>query len=156
MSDMYYTTPPAPPAQPPKKDNKLQIIAASIFALAAAILIFAITMPSDGEMTSAPDTTRAPEPVITAPAVNKYDAYYEHVLNNSGQANTADKSDVIEFGDLVCQSLDNGKSVAAVTEVVANASSSTSDMELGAAVIYGAIKYLCPEYDAMLQAYLSN
>jgi hypothetical protein len=98
----------------------------------------------------------APEPVITASPVNKYDSYYEHVLNNSGQANTASKADVIEFGDLVCQSLDNGQSVAAVANVVANASGSTSDMELGAAVIYGAIKYLCPEYDAMLQAYLSN
>lgn len=154
MSDVQNTPPPAPPSPQPKKDNKLQIIAASIFALAAAILIFAITLPSDGEMTSAPDTSRAP--IVTSAPINKYDSYYEHVLNNSGQANTASKADVIEFGDLVCQSLDNGQSVAAVANVVSNASSSSSDIELGAAVIFGAIKYLCPEYDAMLQAYLNN
>lgn len=155
MSDMYYTTPPAPPAQPPKKDNKLQIIASVFAGFAFLGLVIAIALPSDNESSPAA-VTQAPQPVVTAPAVNKYDAYYEHVLNNSGQANTASKSDVIEFGDLVCQSLDNGKSVAAVASVVSNASSSTSDMELGAAVIYAAIKYLCPEYDPMLQAYLSN
>jgi hypothetical protein len=153
MSDMYYTTPPAPPV-PPKKDNKLQIIAASVFGAAVLLLLIVIAVPSD--KAAVPAAVTQPAPVITAPAVNKYDSYYEHVLNNSGQANTASKSDVIEFGDLVCQSLDNGKSVAAITEVVANASGSTSDMELGAAVIYAAIKYLCPEYDPMLQAYLNN
>jgi hypothetical protein len=155
MSDMQYTTPPMPPTQPQKKDNKLQIIAAVFAGLAFLGVIFAITMPSGNEFTPTA-ATQAPQPVVTSPAINKYDAYYEHVLNNSGQANTAGKADVIEFGDLVCQSLDAGRSIAAITELVANASSSTSDMELGAAVIYGAVKHLCPEYDSMLRAYLNS
>lgn len=155
---MYYTTPPVPPVQPPKKDNKFQIFAASFFALAVVILIIALVMPSSdsGSSVATTDTTDAPAPIITAAPVNKYDQYYEHVLNNSGQANTMSKSDVIELGDLVCQALDQGNSIASVVQVVSNSSSDSSDVELGASAIYGAVTYLCPEYDSMMQAYLNN
>jgi hypothetical protein len=148
---MNYTTPPQLPA--PKKDNKLQIIAASLFALAIVILLIVIAAPSDSSSDIAqPD----PEPVITAPVENKYDNYYEYVLSNSGKANTFGKANVIEYGDLVCQSLDEGSSIASIARVITNASGSQSDIELGATVVFGAITHICPEYDAMLQAYINN
>ena len=157
MSETNNIVPPLPPTpQAPKKDNKTQILAASFFALAAAILVLVIVLPSSNSDSSGPASTNAPAPVVTAAPVNKYDQYYEHVLNNAGQANTMAKSKVIEFGDLVCQALDEGNSIAAVVNVVSRASGTTSDMELGAAVIWAAVTYFCPEYVAMMQAYLEN
>jgi hypothetical protein len=157
MSETNNIVPPLPPTpQSPKKDNKTQILAASFFALAAAILVLVIVLPSSNSDSSGSASTNAPAPVITAAPVNKYDQYYEHVLNNSGQANSMAKSKVIEFGDLVCQALDEGNSVAQVVNVVSSAVGSTSDLELGAAVIFAAVKYICPEYQAMMDAYLSN
>lgn len=150
MSDTQFT----PPA--PGKDHSGKVLTAVLFSLAIGFPLLALAVVSSDGESSAPVSTNAPAPVITAAPVNKYDQYYEHVLNNSGQANSMAKSRVIEFGDLVCQALDGGNSIAAVVNVVANASGTTSDMELGAAVIYGAITYLCPEYDSMLRAYLSN
>ena len=88
------------------------------------------------------------------PVTNKYDDYYAHVLKNSGQANSESKADVIEFGDLVCQSLAAGNSVQKVVALLNSYAESTSDRELYAAVITGAIMYLCPEYNGDLQNYL--
>lgn len=156
MSDIQNTPPPAPPSPQPKKDNKVQILAASFFALAIAVLVLILAMPSSDSSDSSTDTTDAPAPIITAAPVNKYDSYYEHVLNESGKANSMSKSDVIKLGDLVCQALDEGNSIAAVVRVLSNASSDSSDIDLAASALYGAVKYLCPEYDPMMQAYLSN
>lgn len=96
-------------------------------------------------------TTVAP---YVAPVTNKYDDYYAHVLKNSGQANSESKADVIEFGDLVCQSLDAGNSVQKVVALLNSYAETTSDRELYAAVITGAIMYLCSEYNSALQNYL--
>lgn len=89
-----------------------------------------------------------------APVTNKYDDYYAHVLKNSGQANTEPKADIIELGDLVCQSLDNNNSVRSVVTLLDDYAESTSDRELYAAIITGSIMYLCPEYSSDLQNYL--
>ena len=96
-------------------------------------------------------TTAAP---YVAPVTNKYDDYYAHVLQNSGQANSEPKSDVIEFGDLVCQALDSGRSVQYVVTLLNGYADSISDQELYAAIITGAILYLCSEYNGQLQNYL--
>ena len=98
----------------------------------------------------------APVPIVTAAVVNKYDKYYEYVLNNSGQANTSSKADIIEMGDLVCGALDKGNSIDAIVRVLSRASTGQSDNELYAAVVYAAITYLCDEYSGQLNAYLSN
>ena len=159
---------PAPaPSNAPKTDSVATKYAGPsvIYALAGFIaavglvIVVLLATGRNGDSSSektvvAVETTEAPAPAETSP--NKYNQYYEHVLNNSGIANTWTKAKVIEFGDLVCQALDEGNSVASVVAVVSNASDSNSDAELGAAVIYGAVTYLCPEYDAMMQAYLSN
>ena len=160
MSDVFNAMPSVPPAQPPKKDYKLQIIAASLFALAIAILVFAIAMPSgsdSGKDRVTADTAGSTyeKPAATTP-VNKYDSYYQHVLNNSGRANSMSKSDVIQLGDLVCQAFDDGNSVAAVVDVMSSVSSNSSDIELAAAAMWGATEYICPEYKPMMQAYLNN
>ena len=158
MSDMQYPSPPLPPSQPQQKDNKIQILAASFFALAIAILVAVIAIPSSNSDSDSGnnDATMIQVPDVTAAPVNKYDSYYEHVLNNSGQANTLSKADVIKIGDLVCQALDEGNSIADIVTVVERAASTTSDAEYGAAVIFGAVTYLCPEYNAMMQSWLRN
>jgi hypothetical protein len=151
--------PPTPPSPTPKPGEGMKQMGIIMALIAVVALLIGILLASSQNDSSSPDTTPAPVPVITsppAPAVNKYDAYYSHVMNNSGQANTWSKADVIEYGDLVCQSLDNGSSIARVVSVISNASSSTSDAELGASVVFGAITYLCDEYKLDLNAYLAN
>lgn len=153
MSDTQY---PAPEIAPPKKDNKIQILAASFFAFAIAVLAAAIVIPSSNDNSKETAATTAQVPDTTAAQTNKYDLYYQHVLNNSGQANLVSKADVIQTGDLVCQALDAGNSIADVISVVDSTAETTSDAEYGASVIFGAVTYLCPEYDAMMRSYLRN
>lgn len=153
---MQYSTPPVPPAQPQKKDKEILVLAGLVVALAIAVVVFVLTTrSSDGDSKSS-DTTVASSPVVTAAPVNKYDSYYEHVLNESGRANSMSKSDVIRLGDLVCQAFDDGYSTANVVDIMAKASSDSSDVELAAAALWGAATYLCPEYEPMMQSYLNN
>lgn len=120
-----------------------------------ALSLIAVSLSACGTQTIireiAPSTTDAP---YVAPVTNKYDDYYAHVLKNSGQANTEPKADVIEFGDLVCQALDAGNSVQKVVKLLNGYAESNSDIELYAAIITGAVMYLCPEYNNDLQNYL--
>lgn len=157
MSDFNSPTPPAP--APQRNNDVFKYVAVGLLAAVVALLVALVASGSGSGSSekSAPATT-TPVPVETTPAPveNKYDLYYEHVLNNSGQANSMSKSDVIEFGDLVCQTLDEGYSIERVVRVLAEASTSTSDQELSASVMYGAITYLCSEYKSALAAYLGN
>ena len=159
MSDL--NIPPAP--QPEKKDtvtfNKKNL-AIAFLALSLFVLFIVLIIPGDNS--SAPKTTNAPAPVVTnppitaAPVTNKYDDYMNHVLNNSGQANSWSKADVIEFGDLVCAALDKGNSISSVVNLLQGYAKSNSDIEFFASVAFGAITYICPEYKADLDAYLAN
>jgi hypothetical protein len=153
MSDMQ---PPMPPMPQEKKDNKFQILAAAFFVLAIVVLVVIFSVPSS----DTPETVDAPvpSPIVTEPpaSTNKYDDYMDHVLNNSGKANSWSKSDIIEFGDLVCQALDEGNSVRAVVNLLNGYASTTSDVELFASVMTGAVIYICPEYKASMSAYLNN
>lgn len=160
MSEQFIPHPPTP--QPEKKDtltfNKKNL-AIAFLAVSIFILILAIVIPSSNSSSSV--TTDAPAPVITnppytPPAQNKYDQYMDHVLNNSGQANTWSKADVIEFGDLVCGALDKGNSIASVVNLLQGYAKSNSDIEFFASVAFGAITYICPEYKSDLDIYLAN
>ena len=154
---------PPPPLAPEKKDtvtfNKKNL---AIAFLAVALFVLFIVLIIPGDKSSAPVTTDAPaqtNPPYTVPvtqAVNKYDQYMDHVLNNSGQANTWSKADVIEFGDLVCQALDNGNSVRSVASLLNGYAKTTSDVEFFASVMFGSIKFLCPEYVSDLNYYLNS
>lgn len=98
--------------------------------------------------------------VVTVPTqetmpTNKYTKFHDHVMENSGQAQTWDKSKLIELGDLICGALDDGNSVAAVIELLESYSSGTSDTELFASILVGAVSYLCPEYASQFDNYIN-
>lgn len=159
MNDILLDPPPAP--QPEKKEtitfNKKNL-AIAFLAVALFFLFIIILLP--GDKSSSPATTAAPvvtdAPAPITPAVNKYDQYLQHVYNNSGQANSISKADLIEYGDIICQSLDQGKTIAWIVNYLSRNSSGQSDMELYASVMYGAIHYICSEYTGDLNLYLNN
>lgn len=161
MSDLPAPTPPAPSSEP---SPKAKFYAMIFFGVAILILAAAILVPGDKNGGTAADSTTttaytsAIDPIgegNVAP-VNKYDAYYNHVIDNSSRANVATRAQVIQLGDLVCQSLDEGNSIGAVVKTLSDASVDSADLELGAAVIYAAITYLCPEYANDLSVYLKS
>lgn len=151
--------PMSPPPSPQKKDtvtfNKKNL-AIAFLAVSIFILIIAIVVP--GDKTSSPaDTT--PAPIVTnppAPVKSKYDRYIDHVLNESGQANTWTNANLIEFGDLVCQSLNNGSSIREVVNILSRNVKNDSDIVFFAAVVRGAIENICPEYMNDLRYYLNS
>lgn len=107
-------------------------------------------------------TTQQPKEtvVITVPVqettpTNKYTKFYDHVMENSGQAQTWDKSNIIELGDLICGALDDGNSVASVIELLESNSDGSSDTELFASLLVGAISYICPEYVNQMENYIN-
>lgn len=114
----------------------------------------------------APSTTAEPVKetvVVTVPvqvptkSTNKYDDYMDHVLNNSGQANSSwTKSQLIEFGDLVCGALDNRSSVRDVVNLMNQYAVTSSDTELFVSVLVGAVMNLCPEYQYDLESYIRS
>lgn len=159
MTEQFIPHPPSPP-QPEKKDtvtfNKKNL-AIAFFAVSFLILLIAIIVP--GDKSTSPVTTDAPvitSAPVTNPPVNKYDAYLEHVYNNSGQANTMTKATLIEYGDTICSALDNGRSISWITSYLSSYSTGNSDVELYASIVYGAITYICDEYTPQLRAYLNS
>jgi hypothetical protein len=151
---------PSPP-QPEKKDtvtlNKKNL-AIAFLAVALFFLFIVLLVPGDNKDTStnipAPVATDAPAP--QASSTNKYDDYMDYVLNNSGQANTWSKADVIEFGDLVCQALDKGSTIRSVVNLLNSYAKTGSDVEFFASVMIGSIRHLCPEYQTDLNYYLNS
>ena len=157
MTDENFN-PPQPPTSEPKKGFTINPKYAAAFAIAAFVLLFIVLLaPGDKQATPtttpAPVQTFAPTPV---PSVNKYDAYLEHVYNNSGQANTMTKAKLIEYGDIICNALDTGRTIPWITNYLSENSSGQSDIELYASIIYGSITYICDEYKGDLNLYLNN
>ena len=156
MTQQFIPHPPSPKDKDTVTFNKKNL-AIAFLALALAILFIVILVPGDN--TSSPVATATPvatEPPITAAPVNKYDQYMDHVYNNSGQANTWTKAQLIEFGDLVCGALDNGTTIPQVVNLLEGYAKTSSDVELFASVVYGSITYICPEYKYALNEYLAN
>ena len=156
---MTELTPPVPPIEQPKKDaNGMKLMGIIMVLLAAVALLIGILIAS-GSNNSDSSTNTAPAPVETyapAPVVNKYDAYLDHVYNNSGQANTISKATLIEYGDTICSALDNGRSISYIVNYLSDSSSGDTDAALYASVIFGAITYICDEYKGDLNLYLSG
>lgn len=156
MNDILLDPPPAPEAPKPGAGMKQMGIIMGLIAIVA--LLIGILLASGREDSSSTPTT-LPAPVFTVaptPAVNKYDAYLDHVYNNSGQANTITKASLIEYGDTICESLDNGRSIPYIVNYLSNYANSQSDNALFASVIFGAITYICDEYKGDLNLYLST
>ena len=156
---MTELTPPVPPMEQPKKDaNGMKQMGIIMILLAAVALLLGILIASRDD-SSTPPATNPPAPVQTyapAPVVNKYEAYLNHVYNNSGQANTIDKADLISYGDTICSSLDNGRTIPYIVSYLSDRSAGETDAALFASVIFGAITYICDEYKGDLNLYLSN
>ena len=156
---MTELTPPVPPMEQPKKDaNGMKLMGIIMILLAAVALLIGILIAS-GSNNSDSSTNTSPAPVETyapAPVVNKYDAYLDHVYNNSGQANTISKASLIEYGDTICSALDNGRSISYIVNYLSDSSSGDTDAALYASVIFGAITYICDEYKGDLNLYLSR
>jgi hypothetical protein len=148
--------PPTPQAPKPGAGMKQMGIIMGLIAVVA--LLIGILLAS-GSKTSDSVVTTPPAPVQTyapAPVVNKYEAYLDHVYNNSGQANTITKASLIEYGDTICSALDNGRTIPYIVGYLSNSSSGETDAALYASVIFGAITYICDEYKGDLNLYLSN
>ena len=160
MSDFLSGSDPSltpPPPSTGKTYTTKQLGAGLFFLAAIALFIGVIIAPSTKESTPVTTTTSTTQaPVYSAPVVNKYDAYLEHVYNNSGQANTLTKAKLIEYGDIICQALDSGRSIAWIVNYLSTNSTGQSDNELYASVVYGAITYICDEYKGDLNLYLNN
>jgi hypothetical protein len=155
MNDVLFDPPKAPE---PKKGVTINPKYALAFAIAAfVLLIVVIAAPGDKQETvtntPAPAQTYAPAP---PPVVSKYDAYLEHMYNNSGQANTITKAKLIEYGDLVCNALDSGRTIPWIVNYLSSNASDQSDVELFASLVYASITYICDEYKGDLNLYLSN
>jgi hypothetical protein len=148
--------PPTP--QVPKPGAGMKQMGIIMALIAAVALLIGILLASAGK-TSDSTVTTPPAPVQTyapAPVVNKYDAYLNHVYNNSGQANTISKENLITYGDNICHSLDAGKTIGWIVNYLSSSAGGQSDNELFASVVYGAITYLCDEYKGDLNLYLST
>jgi hypothetical protein len=158
---MTELNPPSLPSSPEKKDtvtfNKKNIIIFTLVSVLAFVILAAIgSTRSSDKVTTDSVTVDTNPPAAPAPTNNKYDDYMDHVLNNSGKANSWSKSDIIEFGDLVCQALDEGNSIRAVVNLLNGYASTTSDVEFFAAVMTGAVINICPEYKPAMSAYLNS
>lgn len=124
------------------------------------IITFAISglvLAGCGTQTVVREVTVTPAPVVTqAPVQNKYDQYISDVHANSGASYGQTDAQLIKVGDLVCQALDEGNSFSDVMSVMESSSSGQSDIEMFAAIMYNAIKHICPEYFTSLNNYLAS
>lgn len=106
-------------------------------------------------VTTPTPATEAPMETLPAVKGNKYDKYLDFVLDNSGQAREWKESDLIETATLVCGAFDGGASLSGVVGVFSDNSTGTYDDELFAAIIGGAVTYLCPEWASYVDSQLS-
>ena len=156
MSDSFSS--PSPPPSSNKNSSTVVVITTAVTAVIITALIVFGMSSSDKASTDVANTAANTTPYVSTsePVSNKYDLYYEYVLDNSGRANTMSKSDVIKLGDLICQYLDLGNSIDELVKLLAEKSADTSAQELSGEGLFGAIEYLCPEYRSNLQTYIEN
>ena len=157
MSDAPLT-PPTPPPSGGKNNTNIVVIAVAVAAVVITALIVFGLSSSGKSSTDVADTTVNTVPYVTTPepASTKYDKYYGHVLNNSSQANTMDKADILSYGDTICSALNKCQSIPKIVRFLSDRSTGETDSALYASVIFGAITYICPEYQSDLETYLAS
>lgn len=106
-------------------------------------------------VTTPTPATEAPVETLPVYKENKYDKFVAFVNNNSGQARSWNESDLIELASLTCEAFDNGASLSQVIDVFSSSSSGKYDDELYAAIIGGAVTYICPEWAGYVDSQLS-
>lgn len=145
--------------QPQRKtgvDVNTWILIAIFVCVAATSLYIFMSTKNDSSSAPAVAQTTTSTTAYAGDATNKYDDFMQYTRENFGQAEQMNNVDLIEYGDLVCGSLDSGYSIATVVDTVSRESQSSANIEFGAVVIYSAISYLCPEYTQALNAYLES
>lgn len=117
-----------------------------LLAACASVLIF--TACGNKETIREVLVTTPPVAVTEAPEtdVNKFDAYLEMLYTNSAQARAWDESDLLELGNIVCDTFDSGGTLDGVLTVFSNNADGSYDMDLYSAVIAGSVTFLCPEW----------
>lgn len=151
MSDQPFM----PPVQPSKNGFLQKNVWLAALTVAVIVLAVATFVTREDSGSSAP-TFDSSAPIEDSQTRNKYDDYYQYVLNSSGMANSENKASVLEFGDFVCGLLDDGFSVGDIIEEMRQyTSGSMFTSEYAAAVLLGATTYLCPEHKILVNDYLN-
>ena len=122
------------------------------YLLSSAFLI--ATLASCGKETVIKEVlvTNPPVETTAAPEMTKYDLYLEGLYSNSAQARAWLESDLLEFGEVVCDAFDASSSLSSVLDVMSQYSTGPYDDDLFAAVVSMAVAYLCPEHMAYVQS----
>lgn len=95
-------------------------------------------------------------PPVEAPVVeaSKYDQYLDSLYDGSAQAREWDEAKLLELGSIVCDAFENGATLDSVIEIFASNADGSYDTEFYASVMVGAVTFLCPEYEAYVNAQL--
>jgi hypothetical protein len=153
MSNEQFT-PPVPPA--PKNFIQKNVWLAAL-TVAVVVLAVAIFVTQSGSDSNSSPSSNSSAVIEDSQSRNKYDDYYQSVLNASGMANSESKASVLEFGDFVCSLLDDGFSVGDILEEMRKyTTGSMFTSEYAAAVMLGAVTYLCPEYKVLVENYVGQ
>ncbi|CAB4142529.1 Domain of unknown function DUF732 [uncultured Caudovirales phage] len=96
-------------------------------------------------------------PPTEAPVVelSKFDQYLEFLYVEAAQSRSWSEDQLLELGTTVCQVFDQGGTVQGLITIFNNNSTGKYDDEFYASIIAGSVLYLCPEYQALVQAQLS-
>jgi hypothetical protein len=121
----------------------------------AAILIASLTILAGcGKETVREVLVTTPPTEAPAVELSKYDQYLNGLYNNSAQAREWDESKLLELGSIVCDSFAAGATLDSVIDVFASNANGSYDTEFYATVMAGAVNFLCPEYEAYVNAQL--
>lgn len=97
--------------------------------------------------------TTPPTTQPSAPEVNKFDQYLIDLRNESAQARTMTDSDLLKFGQVICDAFDAGRTLNDVVTVMSQYSTNGSyDTDLYAMIIVSAVKNICPEWATYVTA----
>jgi hypothetical protein len=114
-----------------------------------AIAPLALLLAACGGKTAATETVTVqapPAPTASAyvpPASDPIEDYYAYVILQAPTLSSVSKSTLVETGQSLCSAFALGSTVA---EVLSIGVESELDSTVLAALIVGAVKYLCPQY----------
>lgn len=142
------------------KNNKNVLIIAGVVAL----LVGAFFAGSVGN--SSNNTTPAPQPTNTwtpdTPDVPSYSSEDEFLAAVNGAGNsiilTTSDSELLDMGWAVCDVLDEGYDLNDIAdELIYNSDLSTEEeFEAVGTIMGGAVSYLCPEYQYMIDDFINS
>lgn len=129
-------------------------------AVVLAVLAFVVgSSSSNDSSTPAPQPTNTwtPEPEVPTYSDEEEFLYAVNNMDNSVIAYTSD-SDLLDMGWAVCDVLDDGYTLDDIAdELIYNSDLSTeTEFEAVGIVMAGAVSYLCPEYEYMIDDFIEG